>query len=173
MRPIHLIGMLTLFVAGPAAAMTLTSADIAPGAAIPARQVYARCGGSNQSPQLSWRGAPPGTRSFAVTMIDLDVKPAQWSHWIVVDLPATVTSLPTGARSLPAPGRALASDFGDAAYGGPCPPRGSGVHHYQITVWALPTPRADLPPGGAAAVVSGRLSKAAIDHASLTGTVRG
>ena len=31
------------------------------------------------------------------------------------------------------------NDFGDASYGGACPPPGSGQHHYEITVWALPT----------------------------------
>src|ERR1700732_3029356 len=110
------------------AAMTLSSADIAPGATIAQPHIYPRCGGRNISPQLAWSGAPTGTRSLVLTVIDLDVKPALWSHWIVVDLPPTVVGLPRGATPLPSPARAVAGNFGDASYDGPCPPKGSGVH---------------------------------------------
>jgi phosphatidylethanolamine-binding protein (PEBP) family uncharacterized protein len=82
---------------GPAyAAMTLTSSDIVPGTAINSTHIYPRCGGRNLSPQLSWGGAPQATKSFVLTMVDLGVQPAQWSHWIVVDLPADAHSLATG-----------------------------------------------------------------------------
>jgi phosphatidylethanolamine-binding protein (PEBP) family uncharacterized protein len=83
--------------ASPAmAAMFLASADLEPGAAIAPAQIYPRCGGENISPQLSWGGAPRGTRSFVLTMIDTSVRPAQWSHWVVADIPADVTSLARG-----------------------------------------------------------------------------
>ena len=170
---IRLIVLLSTLAAGQAAAMSIASADIAPNSTVPARHVYSRCGGSNQSPQLSWQGAPKAAKSFVVTMIDLDVKPAQWSHWIVVDLPATTTALPSGIRTLPGHAQALISDFGDPSYDGPCPPRGSGVHHYQITVWALPVPTAPLRSGLRANDLVGRLSKLSIDHAAFTVTVRG
>jgi hypothetical protein len=67
-------------------------------------------------------------KSFVLTMIDIDVKPDKWSHWVVVGLPATVKSLPRGATSLPGSAKAIVSNFGDAAYSGPCPPKGTGVH---------------------------------------------
>jgi phosphatidylethanolamine-binding protein (PEBP) family uncharacterized protein len=69
------------------AAMSLTSTDIRPGLAIPVAHIYTRCGGENISPNLAWSGAPRGM-SFVLTMIDVDVKPDEWSHWIVVGLPA-------------------------------------------------------------------------------------
>ena len=174
LRMAGLIALATMMAASPAvAAMSIASADIKPGAPIDTRHIYPRCGGANLSPQLSWSGAPKATASFVVTMIDLDVKPAQWSHWIVVGLPAATTSLPLGISALPGRAAAWKTDFGDAAYGGPCPPKGSGVHHYQITVWALPS--GALPPRAneTAAGLTARLSKLALDHATLTGTVRG
>jgi Raf kinase inhibitor-like YbhB/YbcL family protein len=161
-----------LFLCGPAAAaMTLHSADLADGAKIAAAQIYTRCGGQNVSPELSWSGVPAGTRSLALTMIDLDVKPAQWSHWVVVNIPPGTTGLARGAAALPAGASGVESNFGDAFYDGPCPPTGSGVHHYRLTIWALPQATITLPPGGKAMDVAATLSKAARDHASLTGTV--
>ena len=170
---LRLVALVWLAAAGQAAALSLVSPDIAPNSAIAPRHIYTRCGGANQSPQLSWSGAPKGTQSFVVTMIDLDVKPHQWSHWILVDLPPTTTGLPRGLKTLPGHAQALISDFGEAAYDGPCPPKGSGVHHYQITVWALPVPVAPLRSGYRATEVVQRLSKLAIDHAAVIGTVRG
>lgn len=170
---VRLLALMLTLAAGQSAAMSLASADIAPNTAITARHVYPRCGGANLSPQLSWRGAPKSARSFVITMIDLDVKPDQWSHWIVVDVPATTTALPRGVKSLPGHAQALMSDFGDPSYDGPCPPRGSGVHHYRITVWALPVETAPLRSGLRATDLVARLSKLSIDHASITGTVRG
>jgi Raf kinase inhibitor-like YbhB/YbcL family protein len=154
------------------AAMTLTSKDILGGAPIPIAHIYPRCGGRNLSPQLSWSGAPASAKSFVLTMIDIDVKPSQWSHWIVVDLPANVSTLPEGADSLPGGARVLLSNFGDAAYAGPCPPKGTGVHHYQITIWALPTAKLSFAPAEKAIDLAYQLSRQALDHASLIGLVQ-
>jgi len=159
---------------GPAlAAMMLSSPDIAPGATIAQPHIYPRCGGQNVSPQLAWSGAPAGTKSLVLTMIDLDVKPALWSHWIVVDLPPGVQGLPRGARPLPSPARAVAGNFGDAAYDGPCPPKGSGVHHYKFTIWAMPTATTMIAPDAKASAVAASLSRRARGSASFVGVVKG
>jgi Raf kinase inhibitor-like YbhB/YbcL family protein len=163
--------VLTLLSSPGFAAMTLTSSDITAGGPIPTGQIYPRCGGRNISPQLAWSGAPGAAKSFVLTMIDVDVKPSQWSHWVVVDLPASATSLPQGAKSLPGSAKALVSNFGDAAYAGPCPPKGTGVHHYQFTIWALPTAAISFAPDEKATVVTDQLSRQALDHATLTGLV--
>lgn len=139
---------------------------------MPRAQIYPRCGGGNVSPQLDWGDVPAGTRSFALTMIDLDVKPSQWSHWIVVDISSTTTSLARGAKSLPVGAQGIVSNFGDAGYDGPCPPAGSGIHRYRITIWALRTARLVIAPDEKATKVEQVLSKLALDSASLTAVVR-
>ena len=154
----------------PAAAMELTSPDIRDGGGIGLEQIYPRCGGANISPALKWSGVPAGTKSLALSMIDVDVKPATWSHWLVVDLPPNTTGLPKGAAQFPVGTKQLMTDFGDAAYGGPCPPKGSGVHHYEFTLWALPAGTIEFPMGATTAQISATLSKLALAKATLTGT---
>jgi len=158
---------------GPAcAAMTLTSTDFGSGDPLPTAHIYTRCGGGNVSPQLSWSGAPGATQSLVLTMIDVDVKPAQWSHWIVIDLPASANSLSRGSASLPGRARAVVSNFGDAAYAGPCPPKGTGTHHYEFTIWALPTATISLSADEHATRITTLLSQRALARASLTAVVQ-
>ncbi|HXQ12041.1 MAG TPA: YbhB/YbcL family Raf kinase inhibitor-like protein [Caulobacteraceae bacterium] len=154
------------------AAMQITSPDLKAGAPMPMANVYPRCGGRNISPALAWSGGPPGTKSLVLTIIDLTPPPHQWSHWIVVGLPPSATGLARGVRTLPAGAHAVAGNFGDAAYDGPCPPQGSGVHRYQITIWALPAAAPQIAPNGRADALGAMLAHTAIDHASLTVTAQ-
>ena len=163
---------LAAVLAAPAmAAMTLSSADLQAGATLSSAQIYPRCGGENISPQLSWSGAPAGTQSFVLTMIDTSVKPAQWSHWVVVDIPASTTSFARGIRTLPGSAKQIPSNFGDPYYDGPCPPAGSGTHQYEITLWALPTATFSVAADMKATDLSEALKKIALDRASLVGVV--
>ena len=155
---------LALLTGTASAAMSLASADIKPNGPIPTAHIYPRCGGENVSPALSWSDAPGGTQSFVLTMIDVDVKPDKWSHWVVVGLPASVRSMPHGARPLPGGAKAVVSNFGDAAYAGPCPPKGTGVHHYEFTI--------SLADDEKATTLTEFLSKHALARASLVGEVR-
>jgi Raf kinase inhibitor-like YbhB/YbcL family protein len=126
---------------------TLTSASFHAGGTVDAAQVFDQndCKGGNRSPQLSWHGAPAGTRSFAVTLFDQDAPGRGWWHWAVAAIPASVGSLPENASSsgfLKKLGAVEArNDFDIDGYGGPCPPPGK-PHRYVITVYALS--RADL-----------------------------
>jgi Raf kinase inhibitor-like YbhB/YbcL family protein len=160
-----------MLAAVPAQAMTIASGDFADGAAIPLPHIYPRCGGQNISPELHWSGAPAVTKSLVLTMIDISVRPNQWSHWIVVDLAPSETGLPRGLTTLPAGAKAVISNFGDAAYDGPCPPKGTGVHRYVFTIWALPAAATSIAPDANAAVVNAMLTHNAIGQASITGTV--
>lgn len=88
----------------------------------PQRSGKMRAGGQDESPQLSWSGAPAGTRSYAVTVFDPDApgRGGFW-HWAVLDLPADVTSLPAGAgaeggRELPPGALQLKNDAGFHGY---------------------------------------------------------
>ncbi len=92
-------------------------------------------GGENTSPQLSWKNAPLGTKSFAVTCIDLHPVANNWVHWMVVNIPSNVDTIGEGAKITG--GVELQNGFGRIGYGGPQPPKGSGDHKYVFTVYAL------------------------------------
>jgi Raf kinase inhibitor-like YbhB/YbcL family protein len=154
----------------PASALELQSPDTRDGAKIAEQQVYTRCGGSNVSPSLRWSGVPAGTKSLAVTLIDISVGPSGWSHWIVVNLPAVTTSLARGVSALPPGASLVRTNFGDAQYDGPCPPQGSGVHRYQFTVWALKASAPAIAPDANASSVMTTLQGLSLAKASLTGT---
>lgn len=169
MRVLAAIGL--MLVATPAAAaMQLASHDLKPGVPMPLMHVYTRCGGQNVSPDLAWSGQPKAAKSLVLTVIDEDVKPAWWSHWLVVDLPPSTAGLAQGLARPPAGAKAAANNFGDAAYDGPCPPHGTGVHHYRITIWAMPGAVTVIAPDARADQVSAMLARTALDHASLTVT---
>jgi Raf kinase inhibitor-like YbhB/YbcL family protein len=125
--------------------LRVSSDDVADGATLAMAQVSGimGAGGDDVSPQLSWSGAPEGTKSFAVTCYDPDAPTASgfW-HWAVLDLPASTTSLPADAGSpdaglLPAGAITLAGDAGAARYIGAAPPPGHGPHRYFFTVHAV------------------------------------
>lgn len=123
----------------------LTSTDVIDGSELPTPQVSGifGAGGDDVSPDLGWSGFPPETKSFAVTVYDPDAPTAAgfW-HWAVVDLPASTTSLASGAgdaegSGLPAGAFQLKNDGGLAHYLGAAPPAGHGKHTYYIAVHAL------------------------------------
>lgn len=154
-----------------AAAQTfeLKSPDLADGARIGKAQIYPRCGGDNVAPALAWSGAPAGTKSFILTFVDTSVLPSGWSHWIVVDIPASVASLPRGG-AIPAGAKAIQSNFGDTDYAGPCPPAGTGTHRYEFTLFAMPTSAPVIVDDSSANDLTEALGALALAKASLRGT---
>jgi Raf kinase inhibitor-like YbhB/YbcL family protein len=116
---------------GHASAMELSSQDFKNNQPIPAMHT---CDGSDVSPQLSWSGAPAGTKSFALTCIDPDAPSGDFIHWLVYDIAAGITNFSQGG-SLPSSAKEAINDFGRKSYSGPCPP--SGTHRYIFTVYAL------------------------------------
>ena len=90
-------------------AIRVQSKSIKEGEKIDIEFIFTGCGGRNQSPQLSWSGAPAGTKSFAITCFD-PVAPTgcgYW-HWLAFNIPASVTSLDAGASRGGKPGRGAA-----------------------------------------------------------------
>lgn len=155
-----------ILLAASANAMELTSTEMANGASLALEQVYGKCGGGNVSPSLAWSGAPEAAKSFAVTVFDPDAGSDGWWHWIAFDIPANAHALAKGA-SLPAGSVQGENDFGDNAYGGACPPQGSGLHHYQFTVWALGTPTIPFDTSAIGAKIGPYLAGHAIAKAQL------
>lgn len=129
--------------------------------------------GGNMNPEISWSGAPAGTKSFALIVVDKDV-PAKFDdanqegkviaedfprqdfyHWVLVDIPTTVSSIAEGADSDGV--RQSGKPVGKTAYGlngqndyasfmkgafggydGPCPPwNDARLHHYHFQLYAL------------------------------------
>jgi Raf kinase inhibitor-like YbhB/YbcL family protein len=93
------------------------------------------CDGDDVPPPLSWSGKPDGTRSFALILDDPDAPGGTFTHWLLHDIPSHTTEL-----SATAVGKTLRNSFGRSGYGGPCPPRGHGVHRYFFTLYALDVP---------------------------------
>lgn len=171
--------LIVLLVAIPASALAgqpfrLTSTDLADGKPLGAAQVADTfgCSGGNRSPQLSWSGAPAGTRSFAVTVYDPDAPTGSgWWHWVAFDLPATTSSLASGAAaSLPAGARVGLNDAGARSFGGACPPPGDKPHRYVVTVFALRVDALPVPPGASSALIGFMLNANALARANLTAT---
>ena len=125
---------------------TVTSASVTDGEPVSPAQLSGASGipgGQDLSPQLSWTGAPEGTKSYAVTMYDPDAPTMSgfW-HWAVANIPAGVTELAEGAgddsgSGLPEGAYQLRGDAGAARFIGAAPPAGHGEHRYFIVVHAL------------------------------------
>ncbi len=149
---------------------TLTSTGFADGGVLPDAQVQAR---GNRSPQLSWSGAPEGTRSFAITCFDPDAPTGSgfW-HWTVANVPADVTELAEGASSAGLPKGAVEgrTDFGEPGFGGAAPPPGHGPHRYVFTVFAVDVDSLPVKPDDSGAKYGFNLHFHTLAKASITAT---
>lgn len=149
--------------------LELTSIAFSEGQPIPARYT---CTGEDISPPLAWRGAPPGTQSFALIMDDPDAPGRTWVHWVVFNLPASATGLPAAIRSDgDLPGEAVhgQNSWRRNDYGGPCPP--SGTHRYFFKLYALDT-TLDLAPGATKQQVLDALAGHVLAEGQLMGTYK-
>lgn len=175
--------------AGP---FTLTSSAFVESGPIPSRFTG---DGENVSPPLEWDGAPPGTESFALILIDPDVpwgqevpvygempppgtQPADhFVHWIVTEIPASRTSLPAGAspgsmpEGLVQPSNSFGLFGGDPnQYGGPAPPPGTKAHEYRFILYALDVPALE---GVSAESDFAAVTSAMAGHVLATATLSG
>jgi hypothetical protein len=131
------------------------------------------CSGGNVSPQLSWIGAPAGTKSFAITIYDPDAPTGSgWWHWVAVNIPASVTQLASGASpgKMPAGTIETRTDFGKPGYGGPCPPPGDKAHRYIFTVYALKVDKLDLDAQASGAMAGFMIRSNSLGSATFTVT---
>jgi Raf kinase inhibitor-like YbhB/YbcL family protein len=154
------------------AAMTLASAAFPNGGRIPDQYTLVDQTGKNISIPLTW-SAPAGTQSFALAMVDYAPTAGNWVHWLVINIPAGVTSLAAGAAAhMPAGAVQLNNSWGEALYWGPYPPVGSGNHPYVVTVYALEVATLDLPVATTLAAFEAALAGKVLDSASITGYFR-
>jgi Raf kinase inhibitor-like YbhB/YbcL family protein len=141
-------------------ALTVSSTSIQNNSRLPEAHVFDGWGmtGGNLSPQLSWSGAPEATKGYAVTCFDPDAPtPSGFWHWLLLGIPADVTSLDVGAgiaEKAPAGAFHVANDFGDKKYDGAAPPAGDQSHRYLFAVHALDTDDLGLDDTASAAVTA-------------------
>jgi Raf kinase inhibitor-like YbhB/YbcL family protein len=143
--------------------LQLTSDAFREGQPIPAQFT---CDGADQTPVLHWTDPPSATRSFALVIDDPDAPSGTFRHWGVFDIPAAARSIGGGQRI----GTEVSNDFGKPGYGGPCPPKGHGPHHYHFKLFALDVDRLQLGADAKVADVESEAGKHAIAQGELIGT---
>lgn len=134
------------------------------------------CTGANISPEIRWENPPKEAKSFAVTIYDPDAPTGSgWWHWVIFNIPPSVTKLPANAGKpdaglAPAESIQSMTDFGTPGYGGPCPPQGDKAHRYIVTVHALKVDRLPLKADASGAMVGFYLHQNRVGKASFTAT---
>ena len=121
--------------------LSITSSAFEQGGKIPSRFT---CEGNDTSPPISWTGAPPETKTFALIVDDPDApdpeKPQRvYVHWVAYNIPGSTAELQENASKKGLPGNAPQgrNDWDKRQYGGPCPP--IGRHRYFFKIYALDT----------------------------------
>ena len=152
-------------------AMELKSSAFGDGDKIPQKYVMPGAGGKNLSLPFQWSGAPAGTQSFALAIVDPHPVARNWVHWLVINLPGDTRELEEGAsgRKMPAGSVELHNSWGKAGYGGPQPPSGTGDHPYVVTLYALNVPRLDVKPATDLAGFQKALEGKVLGTAKITG----
>jgi len=115
----------------------ITSDAFQEGEAIPTKYT---CDGDDLSPDLRWSDIPPNTKSLALICEDPDAPSGRFTHWVLFDLPPTVTELPEGVSTAERLANGAVqgqNDFGRIGYGGPCPPTNDNEHRYYFRIYAL------------------------------------
>ena len=119
-------------VSSHAANFSLHSSSFKASSTIPA--LYT-CDGRGLSPELSWQGVPAKTEAFALITADPDAPAGTWYHWVIYNIPASVSEIPQG-EILPAGAMLGTNSQGKTEYQGPCPPT-TTIHRYVFTLYAL------------------------------------
>jgi hypothetical protein len=126
--------------------LTLVSSAFSHNGEIPRRYT---CDGEDVSPPLAWSGLPADTKSLALIVDDPDAPDPKaprmtWVHWILYNLPPTITALEQALAPKDLPRETLpgVNDWKRTGYGGPCPP--IGRHRYFHKLYALDVVLPDL-----------------------------
>jgi len=131
------------------------------------------CSGKDLSPHLKWSGAPEGTKSFAITAYDPDAPTGSgWWHWQIVNIAKEHTELKAGAGSTkqalgPNGSIQIKNDYGQRGFGGACPPKGHGIHHYRFTVHAISVDNLAIPEDASGALAGYMINANTIESATL------
>jgi Raf kinase inhibitor-like YbhB/YbcL family protein len=144
------------------ASIRVASPAFAEGGLIPPRYT---CDGKDVSPPLRFTGIPGRARELALLVEDPDA--GHFVHWSLLALSPRTTSL--GEGSVPPGAVQTKNGFGDRRWGGPCPPKGKGPHHYVFALYALDK-RLGLGGSASADEVRSAVAAAALARGTLTAT---
>lgn len=147
--------------------MQLRSSAFPDGTTIPRRFT---CDGTDLSPPLDWSDAPETTRSFMLLCDDPDAPAGTWRHWAAYDIPADRAALVEGAAQQGKGFKQAINDFQQPGYGGPCPPRGGGIHRYRFRLLALAVDRLPARREPSCQAVEREANKHLLAEAILIGT---
>jgi Raf kinase inhibitor-like YbhB/YbcL family protein len=123
------------------------------------------CQGANTSPPLEWSGVPAGTQQLALIMDDPDAPSGNFVHWVMWSF--TPDQGPIAAGKVPLTAIQGNNGSGNEKYTGPCPP--SGVHHYQLQLFAL-SGAPQVPDGAEADQLRSAIDGITIGTTTLVGT---
>ncbi len=148
-------------------ALRLESSAFEPGGAIPAMYT---CQGENVSPPLQWSGVPAESKSLAL-IVDDPTPREPFAHWVLYNIPVGLDHLeenfsPGGSNQKG--GVHGRNDFGEARYGGPCPPPGP-AHRYVFRLFALDV-NLDMTPGANRAQLFDAMQGHILAQTELVGT---
>jgi Raf kinase inhibitor-like YbhB/YbcL family protein len=143
--------------------LALTTEAFGNGQPIPAQYT---CDGGDQTPLLKWDEPPASAKSFALVIDDPDAPSGVFRHWGVYDIPASARSIGGGQRI----GTEVSNDFGKPGYGGPCPPKGHGPHHYHFKLFALGIGRLGLKADAKVRDIEREAEEHAVARGELIGT---
>lgn len=155
------LGLILLFICSGAFALSIQSDLIGPDGQI---NILYSCKGSNVAPLVHIKDIPTGTKSLVLTLDDPDAPSGLWTHWLLWNLPPTVTQLTTNM------GVAGINSWGNAFYQGPCPP--TGLHHYYLKLYALDT-MLNLPAGSNPIALQQSMAGHIVAEVQLMGVMAG
>jgi len=147
-------------------AFQLTSRAFKDGEMIPSHYT---ADGEDVSPPLEWKDAPEGTKVFALICDDPDAPGGSFTHWVIFNIPTSVTQFPEAfpsLKSLPNGTKQGLNDFGSIGYQGPAPP--SGTHRYCFKMYAL-SAVLDLEEGAKKATLERMVQRRTLAQAQLMG----
>lgn len=143
--------------------MKISSPVFIDGELLPAKYT---CDGAGISPPIQWQDLPANTKSLALIYDDPDAPYGTWVHWVLYNLPPTVSALDEGITTLPSGTQVGLNSWPHAKYGAPCPP--SGEHRYIFHLYAL-----DVVLNLSAPVTSKKLRQEMRPHLLATATLMG
>jgi Raf kinase inhibitor-like YbhB/YbcL family protein len=151
--------------------MEISSSAFKNGEKIPIQYVMPGAGGKNISIPLTWKASPQGTKSFALSIVDPHPVAQNWVHWLVINIPAQVSSIEEGAsqKKMPKGSVELQNSWRNVGYGGPEPPKGTGDHPYVVTLYALNVEKLDLGANTSLSAFKKAIEGKVIGSASMTG----